>query len=133
VSTIQEDSYDVADSAKHPWRDAAINAEFDSGEHETTEAAARSHVIVRLARMALGSAILLLGVVAMVGPGPGILIVAVGLAILARDVAWADRLLQRVRRRMPTDSDGRVPRSSIITMSVVTLATVLASVWWFVR
>ncbi len=133
MSTIHEDSRDIAASAKHPWHDAAIDAEFDSGKHEATEAAARSHVIVRLARMALGSVIFLLGIAAMIGPGPGILIVAVGLAILARDVAWADRLLQRVRKRIPTDSDGKVPRSSIITMSVVTLATVLASVWWLVR
>jgi len=122
VSTIHEDSHDVAASAEHPWRDAAIDAEFDSGKHEATEAAARSHIIVRLARMSLGSVILLFGIAAMIGPGPGIC-----------DVAWADRLLQRVRKRIPTDSDGKVPRSSIVTMSVVTLATVLASVWWLAR
>ncbi|MCP3939571.1 MAG: hypothetical protein GY708_29850 [Actinomycetia bacterium] len=81
--------------------------------------------------MSFGGVVCLLGIIAMVGPGPGLLVLALGLTILARDVAWADRLLQRVRDRLPSDDDGKLPRSTIVTMSVVTLAAIAGSAWWF--
>ncbi len=112
------------------WREAAIEAEYESGVHEATEAEARSHVLVRLGRMTLGFLVLGAGIVAMIGPGPGVLIVAAGLGILSRDVAWADRLLQRIRHRIPSDADGKIPRSTIVTMIVMTAAFLALSVWW---
>ena len=112
------------------WREAAIEAEYETGVHESTEAEARSHVLVRLGRMTLGFLVLGAGIVAMIGPGPGLLIVAAGLGILAPDVAWADRLLQHVRHRIPSDADGRIPRSTIVTMIVVSTAFMAVSTWW---
>ncbi len=120
-----------AHSDEHPWRDAALEAEFATGQHEETEQVARAHIAIRLARMSFGGVVCLLGIIAMVGPGPGLLVLALGLTILARDVAWADRLLQRVRDRLPSDDDGKLPRSTIVTMSVVTLAAIAGSAWWF--
>ena len=79
--------------------------------------------------MTSGSLVTIIGVIMMPLPGPGLLIVAVGLGILSRDVAWADRLLQIVRKRLPSDSDGRLPRSSIVTMTVLALAGVAFSIW----
>lgn len=113
-------------------REAAIQAEYESGEREETEAEARAGVIVRLARMTLGTIVLIIGIIMMPLPGPGGIIVAAGLAILARDVAWADRLLRYVRKRMPgVPEDGKIPRSSLITMVFVTAATLSVSMWWF--
>ncbi|MAR53682.1 MAG: PGPGW domain-containing protein [Acidimicrobiales bacterium] len=84
--------------------------------------------------MASGTFVTILGVILMPLPGPGLLVVAIGLGILSRDVAWADRLLQKVRRRLPSDSDGRIPRSSIVTMIVLALAGIAISTWWtFIR
>ncbi|MBJ82263.1 MAG: hypothetical protein CL462_05080 [Acidimicrobiaceae bacterium] len=79
--------------------------------------------------MTSGTFITILGVILMPLPGPGLLIVAIGLGILSRDVAWADRLLQIVRRRLPTDSNGRLPRSSIATMVALALAGIAFSAW----
>jgi hypothetical protein len=45
-------------------------------------------------------------------------------------VAWADRALQRVRERLPQDANGKIPRSSIVTMVVIGLATMTFSLWW---
>lgn len=112
------------------WTEAAIEAEYETGQHETSEQQARSHVLVRLARMTLGFLVLAAGIVAMIGPGPGVLIVAAGLGILARDVAWADRLLQRIRHRIPSDADGKIPRSTIVTMVLVTASFLALSAWW---
>ena len=116
------------------FEEAAIEAEFETGFREETREAARRGVVTRLLRMTAGTLVTILGVIMMPLPGPGLLIVAIGLGILSRDVAWADRLLQIVRKRLPSDSDGRLPRSSIVTMMVMALAGITFSVWFtFVR
>ena len=111
------------------FEEAAIEAEFETGYREETREEARRGVVTRLLRMTSGSLVTIIGVIMMPLPGPGLLIVAVGLGILSRDVAWADRLLQIVRKRLPSDSDGRLPRSSIVTMTVLGFAGVAFSIW----
>ena len=51
----------------------------------------------RLTRIVAGFTVLALGVALLVLPGPGILIIAVGLAILSAEFVWARRLLDRVK------------------------------------
>ena len=114
---------------KNRFEEAAIEAEFETGYREETREEARRGVITRLLRMTSGTFITILGVILMPLPGPGLLVVAIGLGILSRDVAWADRLLQIVRRRLPTDSNGRLPRSSIATMVALVLAGIAFSAW----
>ena len=111
------------------FEEAAIEAEFETGYREETREEARRGVVTRLLRMTSGSLVTIIGVIMMPLPGPGLLIVAVGLGILSRDVAWADRLLQIVRKRLPSDSDGRLPRSSIVTMTVLAFAGIAFSIW----
>jgi uncharacterized protein (TIGR02611 family) len=44
-----------------------------------------------------GGTVLLLGVVMLAAPGPGLLTIFAGLTILAAEFAWARRLLKRTR------------------------------------
>ena len=111
------------------FEEAAIEAELETGYREETREKSRRGVVTRLFRIASGSLITVFGVILIPLPGPGLLVVAIGLAVLSRDVAWADRLLQIVRRRLPSDSDGRLPRSRIATMVVLALAGIALSVW----
>jgi uncharacterized protein (TIGR02611 family) len=128
---MTRDEADRADLAERFER-AAMRAEFETGRHERTDQAARTNVVIRLARMTLGAVILLAGLVMLALPGPGWLAIAAGLAILSKDVAWADRLLRYVRRRIPgVPEDGRVPRSAILTSIALGAAAVAASVWWY--
>lgn len=113
--------------------DAAIEAERETGEREETVAQARTAIAFRLLRIGAGSAVVVLGIVMLPLPGPGWLVIAIGLGILARDVAWAERALERVRRRLPTDGDGKISRATIATMVVTTLAFTSASIWWYLR
>lgn len=113
--------------------DAAIEAERETGEREETVAQARTAIAFRLLRIGAGSGVVVLGIVMLPLPGPGWLVIAIGLGILARDVAWAERALERVRRRLPTDSDGKISRATIATMVVTTLAFTSASIWWYLR
>ena len=134
----------MGDSAAHPepddgglsWEevvDAAEQAELAARPDESP-AEVRSHLIFRVARMSLASAILLAGVAMLALPGPGWLVIAAGLALLARDVAWAERLLVGVRRRIPgAQPDGSLPRGMWATIIVMALAGVAASIWFVVR
>lgn len=49
----------------------------------------------------LGALLVALGVVLLVLPGPGWLLIIAGLALLARRFAWAHGLLARARERLP--------------------------------
>jgi tellurite resistance protein TerC len=52
----------------------------------------------RLVRIVIGFTVLLAGVAMLVLPGPGILVVGLGLLILSAEFLWARRLLERVKR-----------------------------------
>ena len=51
----------------------------------------------RIAVTVVGFAVLIAGIVMMVTPGPGVLVIVVGLAILASEWAWAERALDRAK------------------------------------
>ncbi len=125
------DSEGEDESLRSLLEEAAIEAEYATGEREESAEAARSHIFVRLARMTFGFIVLIIGIIAIPLPGPGWLIVAAGLAILAKDVAWAERLLRYIRKRVPgVPEDGKIPPSTMVTMAVITLAAVAVSLWW---
>ncbi len=52
----------------------------------------------RYLRIFGGFALLALGVVLLVGPGPGWLVILLGLGLLAVDFVWARRLLDRIKQ-----------------------------------
>jgi hypothetical protein len=119
---------------RHEIEQAAIEAEFATGEREASVEAAKRHIVVRLARMGLGFTLLVLGLAMLVLPGPGMLVVAAGLVILAEDIAWADRMLRYVRRKVPgVPEDGRIPRSTLLVGGLLTLAGIAATVWFTTR
>lgn len=55
--------------------------------------------MVRISRIGAGLALVLLGLFLLVLPGPGILTIAAGLAILAIDFVWARNLLDWMKLR----------------------------------
>ena len=111
-------------------REAAIEAEFESGVREETEEQARAHIALRLARITGGSVLLVAGVAMLALPGPGWLTIALGLALLAQDVPWAERTLERVRRRLPADAEGNVNKGVIWGSLAVAAVVTGSSLWW---
>jgi hypothetical protein len=91
------------------WRLAAIAAEQATGRHERTNRAPGQPARPRQPDQRRGArdpgrpgpARL---------PGPGLVIIAGGLSILAIDVPFARRLLASVRQRLPQDAAGATPR-----------------------
>jgi uncharacterized protein (TIGR02611 family) len=56
-------------------------------------------LVKRIAIAVAGFTVLLVGVAMIVLPGPAIVVIPAGLAILALEFAWAKRLLTEVRER----------------------------------
>jgi uncharacterized protein (TIGR02611 family) len=72
------------------------------------------------------------GVALLVLPGPGIPLLAAGLALLALEFEWADRLLSRVLRhaaRVAPASRGKRAALGILTLAGLVAATVVVSIW----
>ncbi|CAN5551183.1 hypothetical protein BH18VER1_BH18VER1_12720 [soil metagenome] len=73
----------------------------------------RMPVIRRLVYSVLGVTVLLVGVAMIVLPGPAVVVIPLGLAILAGEYAWARRIIRRGRvfvgRRIKPKRVRRVP------------------------
>jgi uncharacterized protein (TIGR02611 family) len=85
----------------------------------------------RIAVTVVGFVVLLAGLVMMVTPGPGIVVILIGLAILATEWAWAERALDRAKQtgggalRIATASPLRIVLSVGATMAGIGAAIVV--------
>ena len=85
----------------------------------------------RIAVTVVGFVVLLAGLVMMVTPGPGIVIILVGLAILATEWAWAERALDQAKQRgqgalrTATSSPLRIALSVALTLAGIAAGVVL--------
>jgi uncharacterized protein (TIGR02611 family) len=78
---------------------------FIDGVRERRERHRERSRIVRLAVALAGFVVVLAGLAMIPLPGPGLLVTAAGLAVLALEFAWAERLLERTVDRMGAASD----------------------------
>jgi uncharacterized protein (TIGR02611 family) len=81
--------------------------------------------IVRAAVALAGFVVVLAGLAMIPLPGPGLLIVAAGLAILALEFAWAERWLERTIEQVDAAGD-KVRRASTAQQVILVLLVVLA-------
>jgi uncharacterized protein (TIGR02611 family) len=109
---------------------AAIEAEFETGEREESVEEARTHLLVRAARILAGTLVVMAGTAMLVLPGPGLLVIAGGLSILSIDVPFARRLLDHVRSRLPQDADGSVPKWVLVASGSAVVVGLGLSVGW---
>ena len=93
---------------------------------ERRERHRRRSRIVRAAVALAGFVVVLAGLAAIPLPGPGLLIVAGGLAILALEFAWAERWLERTIEQVDAAGD-KVKRASRAQQVILGLLGVLAA------
>ncbi len=89
------------------------------------------NLVWRIGIGVIGTAVLVLGLIAIPYPGPGWLIVFAGLGILATEFTWAGRLL-RFARRYYDQWVAWVRRQNRVVqllLGLATLAVVLATLW----
>ena len=83
----------------------------------------------------VGGVVLLAGVVMLVTPGPGWLALIAGLAILATEFTWAERLLRWAKDRAKAAANKALdPRARRYNLVATGLALILAVgvAWWWV-
>jgi Putative transmembrane protein (PGPGW) len=86
----------------------------------------------RIAVTVAGFAMLIAGGVMMVTPGPGVLIIVLGLALLATEWAWAERALDKAKQSGKVVLDQATASPIRIVLSVlVTLGGIAAGIWAF--
>jgi uncharacterized protein (TIGR02611 family) len=96
--------------------------------HRNRAMSATTKLVVTL----VGSAVLVAGLIMMVTPGPGLVGIVAGLAILATEWDWADRWLKNARRRLhdarmaAEAMDPRVRRRRIALTATVVLLVLAA-------
>ena len=73
---------------------------FVEGLQERRARHKERHHLIRVAAAIGGFLVVLLGIVVIPLPGPGLLVVAVGLAVLALEFAWAEHLLEKTVDRL---------------------------------
>jgi uncharacterized protein (TIGR02611 family) len=121
-----------------------VNKDGDDAEAATTtepsaplgfrariEARPTMRLAWRIAVGVVGAAVLALGIIAIPYPGPGWLIVFAGLAILASEFEWAQRVLHYARGKYDawTDWLGRQSLPVRVLVLTATALIVVATLW----
>ena len=90
----------------------------------------------RLAFGAAGFVVLAAGIAMLVLPGPGLLVAAIGLAMLALEFAWAEWVLVRTVHRLERTKRAATRASrlrqvlALLTIACAAAAVVLAALHW---
>jgi uncharacterized protein (TIGR02611 family) len=90
--------------------ESSAKRRFVHGVRKRRERHRERNRIIRIVVATVGFVVVLVGLALIPLPGPGLLVTAVGLAILALEFAWAERLLERTVDRM--EEAGRTVRKA---------------------
>ena len=107
-------------------REAAYEAERETGAHEGTLEEVRRNLGMRMLRMVGGFVLIGVGASLLVLPGPGWILILIGLSLLP--FAWAERTILAIRRKVPgVPEDGSIPARTWFVIAVVTVGAIVIS------
>lgn len=113
--------------ARRRLREAALEAEQATGRHEESIDQTEHGLVLRVVRAVGGFALMGLGIALLPLPGPGWIVIIVGLSLLP--FAWAQRTIRLIRRRIPgVPEDGAIPVSTWIVMGLIMAAVPVVSI-----
>ncbi len=85
----------------------------------------------KLAVATLGAVLLIAGVAALVLPGPGLLLILIGLVVLSTEFEWAERRVDAVRdRAFDAAAAGVATWPRIVVSTLSALVVMAVGVWW---
>lgn len=124
---------DTDRGGRESWRqlvvDAAVEAELQTGVREDTLEQARRHVVWRLLGAVGGFVLIGAGIAMLPLPGPGWLVIILGLTMLP--FRWADRTVTLIRRRIPgVPEEGSIPTRTWVVMGTLVVAFGVVSIVW---
>jgi len=90
-------------------------------------------VVWRVIIGAIGGLVTVFGAIALVGPGPGILILLAGLGILATEFAWAARVMVRTRTyaQKAADKTGIPKWAQLALIAAAALTSILVILYLY--
>jgi uncharacterized protein (TIGR02611 family) len=92
---------------------SATHIDSSSGRHMSLRTVEQ---VLRTLRIVTGFTLLLIGVVMVVAPGPGWLVILLGLGLLAAEFVWARRLMDRIKRESDRVRDAVWPPAKSVTV-----------------
>jgi uncharacterized protein (TIGR02611 family) len=100
------------------------------GIRERRERHVERNRLLRIGFALFGFLVVLAGLAMLVLPGPGLLVIAIGLGILALEFAWAERLLERTVDRMEDAADTvkRASRTQQLALAALAAAAAIGLV-----
>jgi uncharacterized protein (TIGR02611 family) len=115
------------ENARHPW--------LERLREQRQRHLDRSR-LYRIPFALLGFTVVFVGVALLVLPGPGLLVIAAGLAMLALEFAWAERVLERTLDRMTETSSrvrrlGRLEKTASVLAGLAGLGALIAVAMYF--
>ena len=122
----------VDDDRAERFLELVVETELETGRRETTVEKAKRNIFLRIANVVGGLIVVGVGIAMLVLPGPGVFVIIIGLALLAPEVPFADRLLTKLKARMPQDADGTVSTKMLVVSGVVFVIFTGGSIWWAV-
>ena len=110
-------------------REAAYEAERETGRREATPEEVERSLVRRMLRAIAGFFVIAIGIAALPLPGPGWVIIIVGLSLLP--FAWAERTIRLIRRKIPgVPEDGRIPTHMWVIMGALVVGATMISILW---
>ena len=100
---------------------------FLDGVRERREKHLERNRIVRVVVAIFGFLVVLAGIAMLVLPGPGLLVIAIGLGTLALEFVWAERLLEKTVDKMEAAAE-TVKRSSRTEQALLVVLAALGSI-----
>jgi uncharacterized protein (TIGR02611 family) len=106
-------------------------ADDDWGWRRKIRSNAQSHLFYRIVVGVLGLVIVILGLILVPFPGPGWLIVFLGLAIWASEFEWAQRLLHLAKRTVNAWTEWLKPQPWWMKgLALLVCAAAVAAIFW---
>ena len=98
---------------------------------ERRERHAQRHKLYRIGFGVVAALVLLAGIILSLPlvPGPGLPLVGLGLAMLALEFTWAERLLRRIAHRIDQVEE-RIGWAGIVALLVGAVAVGVAVIYW---
>lgn len=105
---------------------AVYEAERETGIHEESIEDVRHSLAMRWVRMLGGFVLIGVGASLLVLPGPGWIMIIIGLSLLP--FAWAERTIRAIRRKVPgIPQDGSIPPLTWFMIGLITVGAIVIS------
>jgi uncharacterized protein (TIGR02611 family) len=129
VTTPPPPPHEDHESFGQRLREAAYEAERETGRHEETLEEVRRGLMLRMLRTVGGFLLIAVGIAALPLPGPGWVIIIIGLSLLP--YAWAERTIRLIRQKIPgVPEEGNLPARTWAIMIVLLIGFTTVSIMW---